>query len=146
MTSPLLHSGLHAQAHFKTGWLETLLAKRSTIAFCIVLAAFGLFHVFASVKTVDFRGDDVFYLDAGRSIFEHGYYGIDGRPETNQPPGLPVFLGLLCLAGACAHFALVRAMAICEVLGLLAVYLLLRREESSSFAAVTCLLLVSSDV
>jgi hypothetical protein len=146
VTSPFSQLGPTTRIRSQFRLLESLSSRRATIAFCILLGAFGLFHVLASVKTVNFRGDDVFYLDAGRSIFEHGYYGINGRPEANQPPGLPVLLGLLCLAGTCAHFALIRAMAICELLGLLAVYLLLQREESRSFAVATCLLLVSSEV
>src|SRR5215468_3798122 len=45
-------------------------------------------------RTPDFMGEDVFYADAARNLL-HGFYGVNGSPETTQPPGLPAILALL---------------------------------------------------
>jgi hypothetical protein len=88
-----------------------------------------------------FLFDDVFYADAGRSLIDNGFYGIQGRPEVNQPPGLPALLGLLCEAVSCSHLALVRAMVVCATAGLLAAHALLRRLAPPSVGAGICILL-----
>jgi hypothetical protein len=109
-----------------------------------VIAAFGALQVILYQRAGDFLFDDVFYFEAARSLLQHGFYGFNGRPETNQPPGLPAILALLCLARACTHGAFLRAMAVFETLGLGASYVLLRRQIPRAVAAATCLLLISS--
>jgi hypothetical protein len=110
------------------------------------ILCFGVLQIFVSQRVAGFQRDDVFYVDAGRSIIQHGYYGINGHPETNQPPGLPALLGLLCLAGSCTHLVSLRVMAIFETLGFLVTYVLLRRRTSRLVAASICLLLISSRI
>jgi hypothetical protein len=78
--------------------------------------------------------------------YEHGFAGINGYPETNQPPGLPWILGLLCMAGACSHVVFLRTMAVFGTLGFLVTYELLRRQAPRIVAAAICLLLISSPV
>lgn len=110
----------------------------------ICLLLFGIFQYFSAQRVSDFQHDDVFYADAGRSLIQHGFYGINGHPETNQPPGLPVLLGLFCLAGSCTHLAFLRGMVFFETLGFLVTYQLLKRQVSRVVAASICLLLISS--
>lgn len=62
--------------------------------FALILI-FGTLAFAFHQRASDFFHDDVFYVDAGRSLIEHGFYGINGRPETNQPPGLSAMLGVL---------------------------------------------------
>jgi hypothetical protein len=106
--------------------------------------AVGALQFFYYNRTADFLHEDVFYADAARSLIHHGFYGIDGHPETNQPPGLPAILAMLCLAGGCSHTLFLRAMAVFETLGFLASYELLRRQAPRIVAAAICLLLISS--
>ncbi len=119
-------------------WLDILV-------FSAVLG-FGMLHFFAYQRTADYYFDDVFYVDAGRSLLHHGYYGINGHVETNQPPGLPALLALLSFAGITGHAAFLRVMAVCETLGLLFAYELFRRQVPRVVAASICILLVSSQV
>jgi hypothetical protein len=67
-----------------------------------LILGFGALEFFCCAQAPDFSYDD-FFADAGRSLVEHGFYGINGYSETNQPPGLPWILGMLCMAGACSH-------------------------------------------
>lgn len=92
----------------------------------------------------DFLHDDVFYADAARSLLHEGLYGIGGRPETNQPPGLSLLLATVCATLGCGHLVFLRTMAVCATLGLVAAYLLLRREASRTVAGAICVLLASS--
>jgi hypothetical protein len=110
------------------------------------IICFGALQFFFPERAPDFQTDDVFYADAGRSIIQHGYYGINGQLEVNQPPGLPAFLALLCLSGAGTHTSFLRSMAIFDMLGFLVTYELLRRQTSRVVAASICLLLVSSKI
>lgn len=91
-----------------------------------------------------FLHDDVFYADAARSLLRSGLYGIDGRPETNQPPGLSMLLASVCATLGCGHLAFLRTMVVCATLGLVAAYDLLRREAPRPVAAAICVLLASS--
>jgi hypothetical protein len=111
---------------------------------CIL--CFGSLQFFGSQRVAGFQRDDVFYADAGRSLIDHGFYGINAHPETNQPPGLPAFLALLCLTGSCTHLAFLRAMAVFETLGFLVTYELLRRQVPRIIAASICILLISSRI
>ena len=135
----------------RTGFWELAKSTAASIHWMDVFAltcilCFGALQFFGSQRFPGFQRDDVFYADAGRSLIEHGSYGINGHAEINQPPGLPALLGLLCLAGSCSHLALLRLMAVFETLGFLFTYELLRRQTSRIVAASICLLLVSSRI
>jgi hypothetical protein len=130
---------------------ESLKSASASIQWVDVVAVtcilcLGALQFFVSQRAPGFQRDDVFYADAGRSILQHGWYGINGHAETNQPPGLPAFLALLCLAGSCTHIAFLRAMAVFETLGFLLTYQLLRYRVSRPVAASICLLLISSRI
>jgi hypothetical protein len=118
--------------------------RRTDIAIFALLLTFGAFHFFSTERTVDFTQDDVFYADAARSLIQSHYYGINGRPEANQPPGLSALLALLCLAGSCTHITFLRAMVVFETVGFLCSYELLRRQAPRIVAASICFLLISS--
>ncbi len=109
-----------------------------------LILAFGSLQFFYYERAADFLHEDVFYADAARSLIQHGFYGIEGHPETNQPPGLPAILAMLFLAGGYSHSLFQRAMAVFETLGFLASYELLRRQAPRIVAATICLLLISS--
>src|SRR6476620_9316489 len=86
----------------------------------LLIIGFGVLQFVYAERAADFYHDDVFYADAVHSLVEHGFYGINGYPETNQPPGLPWILGLLCMAGGSCHAAFLRTMAVFGTLGFLA--------------------------
>ncbi len=88
----------------------------------------------------DFLDDDVFYPDAAQSIIQHGFYGINGYPETNMPPGVSWIVALLCMAGSCTHVVFLRTMVVLATLGFLGSYELLRRQVPRAVAAAICLL------
>jgi hypothetical protein len=121
------------------------LRRIDVVVFALILG-FGLVQLYFIARAPDFPGDDVFYADAGRSLIEHGFYGISGYAETNMPPGLSSILGLLCMAGACSHAVFLRVMPIFGTLGFLASYSLLRRQAPRGVAAAICLLLISSRI
>lgn len=133
----------------KTGFLaqpeEALQPLRlaDLIVFGLILA-FGALPFFFYERAADFLRDDVFFADAARSLIQHGFYGINGHPEINQPPGLSAILAMLCLAGGCSHAVFLRAMVVFETLGFLVCYELLRRHAPRVVAAAICLLLMSS--
>jgi hypothetical protein len=142
-----LTTATRSRASVWTQLKETTSALRSTDAlFLSLILCFGAFHFFSYQRTPDFLFDDVFYADAGRSLIAHGFYGINGHPESNQPSGLPALLGLLSLVGIAGHAALIRVMAACEALGLMFAYEVLRREVPRAVAGSICLLLASSTV
>jgi hypothetical protein len=120
--------------------------RRVDLIILALMLTFGAFHFFFSKSANDFSRDDVFYADCARSLIHQHFYGINGHPETNQPPGLPAALALLCLLGGCTYTAFQHAMPVFEVLGFLAAYELLRRHVPRGVAAAICLLLLSSEV
>ncbi len=101
-------------------WIDLLIFT------CIL--SFGTLQFFSCQRVPNFQRDDIFYADAARSMVEHGFYGINGHEETNQPPGVPAFLALLCLAGSCTRLVFLRAMVVFETVGFLVTYELLRRQ------------------
>jgi hypothetical protein len=111
-----------------------------------LILGFGALEFFCCAQAPDFLYDDVFFADAGRSLVEHGFYGINGYSETNQPPGLPWILGMLCMAGACSHVVFLRTMAVFGTLGFLVTYELLRRQAPRIVGAAICLLLIASPI
>lgn len=119
------------------------LTPTDIVVFALILvfgAAAFLFHL----RSIDFLGEDVFYADCARSLLAHGFYGIAGRPETNQPPGLPAILATLFAIFGYSHPICLRAMAVFEALGFLASYELLRRRLPKLVAAAICILPISS--
>lgn len=120
--------------------------RATDLFFLACILSFGVFQFFSTQRVHDFQRDDVFYADAGRSLVEHGFYGIDGHPESNQPPGLPFLLGLLSMAGLGSHLAFLRVMTVFETLGFLVTYQLLRQQLPRFAAASICLLLISSRI
>jgi len=118
--------------------------RLADIAVFGLILAFGALQFFYYERAADFLHEDVFYADAARSLVQHGFYGIDGHPETNQPPGFPAILAMLFLVGGYSHSLFQRAMAVFETLGFLASYELLRRKAPRIVAAAICLLLISS--
>ena len=106
----------------------------------ILGAAAILFHN----RSSDFLHDDVFYADSARSLIQSGLYGINGRPETTQPPGLPALLVILFTVFGYGQALCLRAMAVCEMLAFLVTYVLFQRYISKSVAAGICIVLISS--
>jgi hypothetical protein len=119
--------------------------RTDTIVFGLILF-FGTLQFVFSERASGFLTDDVFYSDCARSILQHGYYGIQGRLETNQPPGLSAILALICYFKSCSHLACLRAMAVFDTMGFLVTYGVLRRKVSRISAAAICLLLMSSRI
>jgi len=89
-------------------------------------------------------GGGVFWVDSGRSLIEHGFYGVNGYSETNMPPGLPALLGLMGAALSYSPTIFLRAMAVFGTLAFLASYELLRRQAPRIVAAAICVLLMTS--
>jgi hypothetical protein len=118
--------------------------RAADVFFLVCILCFGAFQFFSVQRVPDFQHDDVFFADAGRSLVEHGFYGINGHPESNQPPGLPFLLGLFSVAGWGTHLFFLRLMTVFETLGFLVSYELLRRQLPRIAAASICLLLISS--
>ena len=115
-------------------------------AVCAVLLLFGALQIIFVERTPDFHGDDVFYFDAARALIQHHFYGINGHPETNMPPGLSGLIALFCLTRMCSHVAILRIMAGLQTAGFLASYTFLRQVTSRFVAAVICLVLISSPI
>jgi hypothetical protein len=115
--------------------------------FCYALIAlFGVAAVLLRQRTTDFISPDVFYADAAQSLLHHGLYGVNGTPETTQPPGLSMILAALFAEFGYSFAISVGAMAVFETLGFLASYEWLRRRVPSFVAATICILLLSSPV
>ena len=137
---------VQAQAPAPSGRLSGMhpsLSRTDIIVFALLLV-FGLAATLFYQHSVDFLGEDVFYADCARSLLAHGFYGIDGRPETNQPPGLPAILAALFAIFGYSHVICLRAMAVFETFGFLAAYELLRRRLPRLVAAAICIVLISS--
>jgi hypothetical protein len=111
-----------------------------------LIFGFGAWQFFSVERAPDFTQDDVFFSDAAHSLIHHGFYGINGNPETNMPPGLSWIFAALSLAGAGSHTFLLRAMVVFGTLGFMGSYELLRRQAPRVVAAAICLLLISSRV
>jgi hypothetical protein len=135
----------------RTGLLAQLAETSSTwrridVFVLTLIIGFGVLQFFCIDRATDFSGDDVFLADSGRSLLEHGFYGINGYSETNMPPGLPAILGFLCVVLGYNRAVFQAAMVLFAVLGLVLTYQLLRRQTSRAVAAAICLLFVSSRI
>jgi hypothetical protein len=122
---------------------RSLVGAIDVSVFALILL-FGALGFFFYQHSADFTGEDVFYADCARSLLHHGFYGINGRPETNQPPGLPAMLAFLFAMFGDSHAVSLRAMAIFEALGFLAAYEILRHRLPMIVAAGICILMLSS--
>src|SRR5260370_7024734 len=109
-----------------------------------LIIGFGVLQFFYVGQARDFPGDEVFFADSGRSLVEHGFYGINGFAETNMPPGLPAILGFFSPVAGYSHPLFLRVMVLSATLGLLITYALLRPQTSRAVAATISLLLFSS--
>lgn len=119
---------------------------RFDVSVLALILLFGGLQFFLYQRSKDFLTEDVFYLECARSLIQHAFYGTNGRPETNQPPGLPAILTVLCLIRACSHAALLRTMVVFETLGFVLTYAFLRNRVPRAVAAAICLLLISSPI
>lgn len=117
---------------------------RSDLLILGLILLFGAVQLFLYQHSKDFLTEDVFYFDSAQSLIQRGFYGIQGRAETNQPPGLPAILAALCVLRVCSHAAFLRTMVVFETLGFLLAYLFLRNRVPRTVAAAICLLLISS--
>jgi hypothetical protein len=144
------HTGPHiglGRIGFLTQLAEVASPLRSIdISVFALIIAFGVWQFFYVTQAKDFAGDEVFFADSGRSLVEHGFYGINGFAETNMPTGLPAILGFLSAVAGYLHPLFLRVMVLSATLGLLITYELLRRQTSRAVAAAICLLFVSSPV
>lgn len=127
--------------------LERLFPSSNTdLIFLALILLFGSVTVYFHQRTTDFWGEDVFYADAARSLLQHGFYGVNGVPETTQPPGLAGLLAMLFSIFGDSYSVAVVAMAVCETLGFLVVYAFLRRRAPNVVAGAICVLLLSSSL
>jgi hypothetical protein len=120
--------------------------RRIDIFVFALIIAFGALQLFFVGRARDFPGDEVFFADSGRSLVEHGFYGINGYAETNMPPGLPAILGFLSDTVGYSRPLFLRVMVVSATFGLLLTYELLRRQTLRAVAAAICLLFISSRV
>jgi len=124
---------------------SSFFTKADLIVF-VLIAVLGTSVVLLHQRTADFLGDDVFYADAAKSLLHNGFYGVNGNPETTQPPGLTGILAVLFAMFGYSYAICVGAMAVFETLGFLAAYELLRRRTPRLVAAAICIILLSSPV
>jgi hypothetical protein len=120
--------------------------RRIDIFVFALIIGFSALQFFCVSQAKDFPGDEVFFADSGRSLVEHGFYGINGYAETNMPPGLPAILGFLSATIGYSRPLFLHVMVVTATLGLLLTYELLRRQTSRAVAAAICLLFISSRV
>ena len=138
---PVASADVHgATRQFRLPW-PTI----DAVAYVLILV-FGLAAFVYCERSTDFLGEDVFYADCAHSLLQQGYYGINGHPETNQPPGLTLILAPLLAVFGNNHEVLQRAMAVLEILGFLLTYEVLRRRGSRLLAGAICILLISSPI
>jgi hypothetical protein len=109
----------------------------------MLIAALGSAAVLLHQRA-DFGGGDAFYADAAQSLLDHGLYGVNGHPETTQPPGLAGILAAIFWVFGHSHAVCVSAMAVFETLGFVVAYEILQRRAPRVVAAIICVLLLSS--
>jgi len=112
----------------------------------IVLAGIltsGAVYFWLSQRGSLFYSGDIVYLDLAHSIL-HRSYAFNHRFETMLPPGFPAVLALLIAVFGDSHAVMVRAMTVFTTIGLGVSYLLLRRAEGRTFAAIVTALLLAS--
>ena len=110
----------------------------------LLIAIFGVSTVLLHPRISDFLAEDVFYADAAQCLLHYGFFGVNGVPETTQPPGLAAILAVLFSIFGYSYAVCVGAMAVFETLGFLVAYEFLRRRVSMLVATTICILLLSS--
>src|ERR1700722_11988539 len=120
--------------------------KKADLICYALIVLFGVASVLLRQRTADFTSPDVFYADAAQSLLHHGFYGVNGKPETTQPPGLSMILAALFAVFGYSFAISISAMAAFETLGFLASYEWLRRRMPRYIAATICIILLSSPV
>jgi hypothetical protein len=123
------------------------MSKRVTFADLIIfllIAVFGVSTVLLHQRAADFLAEDAFYADAAQCLLHYGFFGVNGVPETTQPPGLAAILAVLFSIFGYSYAVCVGAMAVFETLGFLLAYEFLRRRVSMLVATTICILLLSS--
>ena len=126
------------------GWLAS--SEKSDLIVILLIVVFGVSAILLRQRTPDFLGEDAFYADAAQSLLHHGFYGVNGIPETTQPPGLAGILAALFAVFGYSYAVSVVAMAVFETLGFIVAYELLRRRSPRLVAATICIILLSSPV
>lgn len=140
---PAAEKSVGRAAGAKRRFQSIVLADVIEITLIVLIGA----ATFVSVRHArDFVQEDVFYADAGRALVQHGFYGINGHPETNQPPGLPAILGLLFAVFGYGYMICLKASVVFQTLGMLLAYAVLRRRVHRLIAGAICLVLISSPV
>lgn len=117
---------------------------RADLAVLAVIALFGLASVFLHPRTADFHGEDVFFADAAQSLLHHGFYGVNGNPETTIPPGLSFVLAGVFAVFGYGNGVSLATMAVFAVAGFAVTYEVLRRRAPRLVAAAICIILLSS--
>jgi len=110
----------------------------------LLIAVFGVATVLLHQRAADFLAEDAFYADAAQCLLHYGFFGVNGVPETTQPPGLAAILAVLFSIFGYSYAVCVGAMAVFETLGFLVAYEFLRRRVSTLVATTICILLLSS--
>ena len=110
----------------------------------LLIAVFGVSTVLLHQRAADFLAEDAFYADAAQDLLHYGFFGVNGVPETTQPPGLAAILAVLFSIFGYSYAVCVGAMAVFETLGFLVAYEFLRRRVSMLVATTICILLLSS--
>ena len=123
--------------------VSSRVSRADVLAYVLILCL-GASQWFFIAREKDFPDDQVFWVDAGRALVEHGFYGINGNRETNMPPGLPAIIGVFDKYLGDSPSIILHAMVVFGSLALLACYELLRRQAPRIVAAAICLLLMSS--
>ena len=125
--------------------MKSLRGSGANLVFVLLIVGIGIAAAILHQRTPDFMGEDVFYADAARSLL-HGFYGVNGTPETTQPPGLSAILAILIGLFGYSYAVCVTAMAMFETLGFLAAFALLRRRLGTAIAGAICIFLMTSPV
>src|ERR1035441_9193597 len=126
------------------GWLAS--SEKSDLIVILLIVVFGVSAILLRQRTPDFLGEDAFYADAAQSLLHHGFYGVNGIPETTQPPGLAGILAALFAVFGYSYAVSVVAMAVFETLGFIVPSQRLRRRSPRLVAATICIILLSSPV
>jgi len=122
---------------------DLLLGPRANLLVALLIVVIGIVAAILHQRTADFMGEDVFYADAARNLL-HGFYGVNGSPETTQPPGLPAILAILIRLFGYSYGVCVTAMAAFATLGFLAAFELLRRRIGTALAGAICIVLMTA--